>query len=92
VRTVSGGGIYIRLVAGEAFSYTATFTNGSKTARASGNAARTVGTVKIPTGFGAGSATIALKAESNPARTTSVTLKLGKGGRPPGKHKPKPHK
>jgi hypothetical protein len=37
-----------------------------------------VGTVKIPTGFGRGTALVVLKAETNPARTTTVTLKLTK--------------
>jgi len=36
-------------------------------------------TVKIPTGFGSGSATIVLKAEMNPARMRTVTLQLGRG-------------
>ena len=33
--------------------------------------------MKIPAGFGAGTATIVLKAEMNPARTSTVTLSLG---------------
>jgi hypothetical protein len=96
LKTVSGGGIYIALVAGEGFTYTATFANGSKTANASGSAPRTVGTVKIPTGFGSGSATIVLKAETNPARTTTVTLQLGSSdqgvstGKAKTKTRPKP--
>jgi hypothetical protein len=35
-------------------------------------------TVKIPLGFGTGTATIVLRAEMNPARTSTVTLALRK--------------
>ena len=91
VKTVSGGGIYISLTAGEGFRYSVSFKNGSHTASANGAAPRTT-TVKIPTGFGSGSATIVLKAESNPARTTTVTLQLGNGTTKGGSTgKPKPH-
>jgi hypothetical protein len=92
VKTVSGGGIYISLTAGEGFTYSVSFKNGSHTASANGAAPRTTTTVKIPTGFGSGSATIVLKAESNPARTTTVTLQLGNGTTKGGSTgKPKPH-
>ena len=92
VKTVSGGGIYISLTAGEGFTYSVSFKNGSQTAGANGAAPRTTTTVKIPTGFGSGSATIVLKAESNPARTTTVTLQLGSGTTKGGSTgKPKPH-
>ena len=37
----------------------------------------TVGSVKVPAGYGAGTATIVLTAEMNPARTSTVTLALG---------------
>ena len=92
--TVSGGGKYITLDAGEGFTYTIAFKNGSQTASANGAAPRTSATVKIPTGSGGGTATIVLKAEMNPARTTTVTLNLGpqtgpNGKKPPPKHKPK---
>ena len=66
--TVSGGGKYVTLDAGEGFTYSIVFKNGSQSANASGAAPRTTATVKIPTGFGAGTATIVLKAEMNPAR------------------------
>jgi hypothetical protein len=75
--TVSGGGKYIALDAGEGFTYTVTFKSGSQTANASGVATRTASAVKIPTGFGSGTATVVLKAEMNPARTTTVALNLG---------------
>ncbi len=77
--TVSGGGRYVTLSAGEGFSYAITFKNGSQTANANGVAPRMTATVKIPTGFGAGTATIVLKAEMNVARTSTVTLSLGGG-------------
>src|SRR5690348_14612928 len=76
-KTVSGGGIYLALQAGEGFTYTATFKNGSQTANASGAAPRTTATVKVPAGFGTGTATIVLKAETNASRTSTVTLQLG---------------
>jgi hypothetical protein len=44
-------------------------------------------TVKVPAGLGDGTATIVLKAETNPDRTTTVSLKLGNGGQ--GKPTPK---
>jgi hypothetical protein len=75
--TVSGGGKYITLDAGEGFTYAIAFKNGSQTASAKGAAPRTTATVKIPTGSGGGTATIVLEAELNPARTTTVTLNLG---------------
>jgi hypothetical protein len=74
---VSGGGIYLQLTAGEGFTYMVTFKNGSKTAGATGAAPPTTATVKVPTGFGAGAATVVLKAEMNPSRTTTVTVTLG---------------
>jgi hypothetical protein len=76
-KTVSGGGIYLQLAAGEGFTYTVTFKSGSKTAGASGAAPRTTATVKVPTGFGAGTATVVLKAETNAGRTSTVTVTLG---------------
>ena len=88
--TVSGGGKYIALDAGEGFTYAVAFKNGNQTATAGGAAPRTSATVKIPAGFGAGTATIVLKAETNPARTTTVTLKLGCAKKPP-KHRLKKH-
>jgi hypothetical protein len=94
--TLSGGGKYLTLDAGEGFSYAITFRNGSQTANASGGAPRTNATVKIPNGFGSGSgtATIVLKAELNPARTSTVTLSLGARGpaRGSGGHGQKPPK
>src|SRR4051794_1214946 len=104
-KTVSGGGIYLALDAGEAYSYSVPFKNGTQTSTASGTAPRTTATVKIPTGFGSGSATVVLKAESTPDRTSTVPVQRGgsdspgapgpaakKGKKPPPKpqHKPKP--
>jgi hypothetical protein len=76
---ISGGGKYVALQAGEGFTYSVAFKLGTKTsAPVTGSAPGTVGTVKIPTGFGRGTALVVLKAETNPARTTTVTLKLTK--------------
>ena len=47
--TVSGGGRYVKLDAGEGFTYAISFKNGSQTANARGAAPRTTTTVKIPT-------------------------------------------
>jgi hypothetical protein len=88
--TVNGGGKYISLDAGEGFAYTIAFKNGGQTASATGAAPRTNATVKIPTGSGGGTATIVLKAETNPNRTTTVTLNLGPTTGPTGKKPPKP--
>jgi hypothetical protein len=94
--TLSGGGRYLALDAGEGFSYAIAFKNGSQTAKASGTAPRTSATVKIPNGFGSGAATIVLKAEMNPTRTSTVTLSLGGSGQSGsgghGKKPPKPKK
>jgi len=76
-KTVSGGGIYLALQAGEGFTYSVVFRNGSQTANASGAAPRTTATVKVPAGFGSGIATVVLKAETNPDRTSTATLALG---------------
>jgi hypothetical protein len=76
---ISGGGTYVALQAGEGFTYSVTFASGNKTsAPVTGRAPRTVATVKVPAGFGRGTAMVVLKAETNPARTTTVTLKLAK--------------
>jgi hypothetical protein len=75
--TLSGGGKYVALAAGEGFTYTVVFKNGTQTAQAAGSAPRTTATVKVPTGFGSGTATVVLKAETNPSRTSTVTLQLG---------------
>jgi hypothetical protein len=79
--TVSGGGKYVKLDAGEGFTYSIAFRSGSLTANASGAAPRTNATVKVPAGFGAGTATIVLKAETNPSRTSTVSLGLAAGGK-----------
>jgi hypothetical protein len=76
-KTVSGGGIYLQLTAGEGFTYTVTFRSGSKAAGASGAAPRTTAIVKVPAGFGTGTATVVLRAETNQSRTTAVTVALG---------------
>jgi hypothetical protein len=85
-RTTSGGGIYVQLSAGEGFSYAVTFRNGSLSKTASGSAPRTTATVKVPAGFGSGTATVVLTAETNPSRTSTFTLGLG-GKTPPAKKK-----
>ena len=64
--TMSGGGKYVALAAGEGFTYCDTFKAGGKTASASGAAPRMVATAKVPAGFGKGTATIVLKAETGP--------------------------
>jgi hypothetical protein len=97
-KQISGGGIYVGLQAGEGFTWTATFKSGSQTSNASGttDGDTTTDTVKVPTGFGSGSVTVTLKAQTNPARTSTVTLQLGSGGSTtggptgPGAKKPKP--
>jgi hypothetical protein len=73
----SGGVKYVTLDAGEGFTYTITFKNGFQSATASGTAPRCKATVKIPTGFARGTARIVLSAETNPARMSTVTLRLG---------------
>ena len=78
-KTISGGGIYVSLNAGEGFTYSIVFKNGSQTANASGSAPTTTATAKVPSGFGQGTATVTLKAETNPDRTSTVTLDLGTG-------------
>ena len=78
--TLSGGGKYLKLDAGEAFSFAITFKNGSQSSNASGAAPNTNAAVKVPTGFGSGTATIVLKADMNPSRTSTVTLALGANG------------
>jgi hypothetical protein len=78
--TLSGGGKYLALDAGEGFTYTVTFKSGGKTASSAGSAPRTNATVKVPSGFGTGTATVVLKAETNPDRTSTVTVSLGNGG------------
>ena len=85
-KTVSGGGIYLQLTAGEGFTYAVTFKSGSRTAAANGTAPRTTATVKVPAGFGTGTATVVLKAETNPSRMTAVNLALGTGASKPKKH------
>ena len=79
--TLSGGGKYVKLDAGEAFSYAITFKSGSQSSKAKGAAPTTSAAVKVPTGFGSGTATIVLKADVNPSRTSTVTLSLGASGK-----------
>jgi hypothetical protein len=93
--TLSGGGKYLVLDAGEGFTYAVTFKSASQTSNATGSAPKTTATVKVPTGFGDGSATIVLKAETNPSRTSTATLVLGSGQSTAShgaKPKPKPKK
>ncbi len=75
--TKSGGGTYVLMQAGEGFSYMLTFMKGKKTATKSGSAPKTVATAKVPAGFAKGSVLVKLTAETNSARTSSVTLALG---------------
>jgi len=89
-KMVSGGGIYVALDAGEGFTYSVTFKNGSQTSPpVTGSAPRMTTTVKAPNGFTGGSATVVLKAETNPARTSTVTVQLGSGTQNPNGAKPK---
>ncbi len=75
---ISGGGIYVTLQAGEGFTYSVTFHAGTKdTTPVLGTAPRMVATVKVPTGFGGGTATVVLHAQMNPARASTATLPLG---------------
>jgi hypothetical protein len=78
-RTVSGGGIYLSLNAGEGFSYTVTFKSLSKEATAHGDAPDTSATVKVPAGFGTGAAIVVLTAETNPDRRSTINVDLGGG-------------
>jgi len=79
-KMISGGGVYVALQAGEGFTYSVTFKSGAQTSlAATGAAPRSAATVKVPNGFGSGTATIVLTAETNPDRTSTVTLDLGSG-------------
>jgi hypothetical protein len=84
--TVGGGAKYVVLSAGEGFTYAITFRRGGRRAYAHGAAPRMTATVKIPVGFGLGTAAIILKAEMNPARTSTVTLGLAGVTRAAKKH------
>ena len=75
--TISGGGKYVSLQAGEGFTWSATFKAGKKASKpVTGLAPHAVGSVKVPAGFGKGTVTVVLSAETNPARTSTVTLSL----------------
>lgn len=76
-KTVSGGGIYVSLRAGEGFKYTIRFTSGKRTRTVAGAAPRMSAAAKVPAGFGKGTAKVVLTAETNPDRTSQQTLKLG---------------
>ena len=107
-KTTSGGGLYVALQAGEGFTYSIVFKNGSQSSPpVTGAAPRTTATVKVPSGFATGSAVITLMAETNSSRTSTTTLNLvsgttnqgggnnnnGKGkGKTKPKTKPKPKK
>ena len=78
-KTISGGGIYLALSAGEGFTYQVTFKSGSNTQTANGSAPKTSATVKVPAGFGTGTATVVLTAEMNSGRQQTVTFDLGSG-------------
>jgi len=78
-KTISGGGIYVAMTAGEGFTYQIAFKSGAQTQSASGSAPNTSATSKVPSGFGTGTATIVLTAETNPDRQSTVTLDLGTG-------------
>jgi hypothetical protein len=75
-KTISGGGKYIALQAGEGFTYSITFKFKKLSKTVTGAAPRTVATVKVNPPFGQGTAVIVLKAETNPARTSTLTLNL----------------
>ena len=77
VLTLSGGGKYVSLQAGEGFTWAATFKVGNKTSKPTfGLSPHAVGSVKVPAGFGKGTVTVVLSAETNPSRTSTVTLAL----------------
>ena len=88
-KVVQGGGIYIGMKAGEGFTYSITFTNGSQSAKVTGSSPgdKTTATAKVPTGYGSGTATVTLTAQTNPGRSSTVTVSLGSGSTP--KHKKK---
>ena len=74
---LNGGAKYVNLRAGEGFTYSITFKAGKKSSKpVTGSAPRTVASVKVPTGFGQGTAVIVLRAETNPNRTSTATLAL----------------
>ena len=77
--TLNGGGKYVALKAGEGFTYSITFKVRKKSSMpVAGTAPRTVASVKVPTGYGQGTAVIVLRAETNPDRTSTVTLALAR--------------
>ena len=76
VRLVSGGSEAVRVHAGEAFAYSITFTNGLWTTTLIGATRTMTATVTVPRGFAYGMATVVLAAETNPARTSTVTVAL----------------
>jgi hypothetical protein len=79
-KLVSGGAVYLRLHAGEGFTYSVTFKNGPQTSPAmTGSAPRTTAVVGVPAGFVGGIATAVLAAETNSARTSTFTFDLSSG-------------
>jgi hypothetical protein len=88
-RTTSGGGVSIAMDAGEGFAYSVSFRNGSRTAQASGRSPATQASVKVPAGFGGGTAVVTLKALMNPARVSTATVSLGQQVKLKGKKKPR---
>jgi len=90
-KVVQGGGIYIGMKAGEGFTYSITFTNGSQSTKATGSSPgdKTSATAKVPTGYGTGTATVTLTAQTNPGRSSTVTVSLGSGSMPQHKKKGK---
>ncbi len=79
-KTTSGGGLYVALQAGEGFTYSIVFKNGSQSSPpVTGAAPKTTATAKVPSGFSTGSAVVTLAAETNPSRTSTVTLDLTTG-------------
>jgi hypothetical protein len=79
--TKSGGATYVSLGAAEGFTYSVSFARpgaGKKAVKAAlvktGAAPQTVASVKIPTGYGGGVATVKFAAEANPSRITTKTL------------------
>jgi hypothetical protein len=80
-RTKSGGGSYLSLNAQEGFTYSVSFLPaqaGKKAVKstlvASGAAPQTVASVKVPAGYTGGTLVVRFTAETNPARTTTITL------------------
>jgi len=69
------GGTYVRLRAGEGFSFTLRFAKAGKRAKSvTGTAPSTTATRKVPARLRGGTVSVVLAAEANPDRTATLTL------------------